>query len=113
MNIKISYRHMSSTEAIDETTRKKSEKLSKYFDGKLKLDWNFSVEKQDHIAHCHLTGAHMEFFAEATSDSIYKTIDLVVDHLEKQVRKNKEKLKDHHLQAHEAERLTANASEST
>jgi putative sigma-54 modulation protein len=118
MNIKISYRHMTSTEAIDETTRKKSEKLKKYFNGKLKLDWNFSVEKQEHVSHCHLTGDHIEFFAEAKTDSIYKGIDEVVAHLEKQVRKNKEKLKDHHAQAHEVEKLTSDvlttsANEST
>jgi putative sigma-54 modulation protein len=99
MNIKITYKHMTSTPALDDTTKKKSEKLSKYFEGKMNLDWNFSVENQDRIAHCHLTGDHIEFFAEATSDSTYKAIDLVVEHLEKQVRKNKEKLKDHHLQA--------------
>ncbi|MBS1958938.1 MAG: ribosome-associated translation inhibitor RaiA [Bdellovibrionales bacterium] len=111
MNIKITYRHMNSTGALDEVTRTKSEKLEKYFQGKLNLDWNFAVEKQAHIVHCHLTGDHIEFFAEATTDSAYSAIDKVVDHLEKQVKKNKEKLKDHHLQAKELAKLTESASE--
>ncbi len=96
MNIKISYKHLESTQAIDEMTQKKSEKLKKYFDGKLKLEWNFTVEKQNHIAHCHLTGNHMDFFAQATTHSLYESIDAVIMALEKQVRKNKEQLKDHH-----------------
>ena len=99
MNIKITYKHLDATSGIDEVTHKKSEKLKKYFKGKLNLAWNFTVEKQNHIAHCHLTGDHIDFFAEATTDSLYKTIDEVVDHLEKQVRKNKEQIKDHHKAA--------------
>jgi len=96
MNIKVTYKHLESTPALDETARTKSEKLKKYFDGNLNLHWSFTVEKKSHIAHCHLTGNHMDFFAEATTESIYSAIDEVVLALERQVRKNKEQLKDHH-----------------
>jgi putative sigma-54 modulation protein len=94
MNLKISYKHLKSTDGIDDVTRKKSEKLKKYFHGKLNLNWNFTVEKQSHIAHCHLTGDHIDFFAEATTENLYAAIDEVIDHLERQVRKNKEQLKN-------------------
>jgi putative sigma-54 modulation protein len=95
MNIKITYKHLASTPGIDEATHRKSEKLKKYFKGKLNLDWNFTVEKQDQIAHCHLTGDHIEFFAEAKTDSLYGSIDAVVAHLERQVKKNKEQVTNH------------------
>lgn len=95
MNITITYKHLESTPAIDDATQKKSEKLKKYFEGRLNLDWNFTVEKQAQIAHCLLTGDHIEFFAEATTDSIYSSIDQVVAHLEKQLRKNKEQVRSH------------------
>jgi putative sigma-54 modulation protein len=98
MNIKISYKHLESTPAIDEVTRTKSEKLSKYFQGKMNLDWNFTVEKQSQVAHCHVTGDHMEFFAEATTASIYTSIDEVVHHLERQIRKNKELVRNHKVE---------------
>ena len=96
MNIKITYKHLDSTPAITEMTHNKSEKLKKYFKGKMNLDWNFTVEKHSHIAHCHLTGDHIEFFAEATTDTLYASIDEVVAHLERQVKKNKELVTDHH-----------------
>jgi len=99
MNIKISYKHLESTPAIDDVTRKKSEKLRKYFSGNLNLDWSFTVEKQSQVAHCHVTGDHMEFFAEATTGSIYSSIDEVVHHLERQVRKNKEVVRNHKVVA--------------
>ena len=97
MNIKVTYKHLDSTPALDEATRTKSERLKKYFDGQMNLNWNFTVEKQSHVAHCHLTGNRMDFFAEATTDSIYTAIDAAVDHLEKQVRKNKEQVKNKHF----------------
>jgi len=96
MNIKVTYKHLDSTPSLDEITHTKSEKLKKYFDGKINLSWNFTVENKSHVAHCHLTGSHMDFFAEASTSSIYSAIDEVVSALEKQVRKNKEQLKNHH-----------------
>jgi len=95
MNVKITYKHLSSTDGIDQVTRKKSEKLKKYFKGKLNLDWNFAVEKHAHVAHCHLTGDHIEFFAEATTENLYAAIDEVIHHLERQVRRNKEQVRNH------------------
>jgi putative sigma-54 modulation protein len=98
MNIKITYKHLDSTPGIDEVTHRKSEKLSKYFNGKMNLDWNYTVEKKDQIAHCHLTGDHIEFFAEAKSDNLYQSIDQVISSLERQVRKHKELVRESHPQ---------------
>ena len=96
MNIKTTYKHLESTPAIEEITHRKSEKLKKYFEGKLNLDWTFTVEKKTHVAHCHLTGNHMDYFAEASTDSIYSAIDETILALEKQVKKHKELVKNHH-----------------
>jgi putative sigma-54 modulation protein len=98
MNIKITYKHLDSTPGIDEVTHRKSEKLSKYFKGKMNLDWNFTVEKQDQIARCHLTGDHIEFFSESKSDNLYQSIDEVISCLERQVKKHKEVVRNQHPQ---------------
>ena len=98
MNIKITYKNLESTPGIDEITHRKSEKLKKYFKGKMNLDWNFSVEKQNQIAHCHVTGDHIEFFAESRSANLYQSIDEVISSLEKQLRKHKEIVREQHPQ---------------
>ena len=97
MNIKTTYKQLDSTPAIDEVTNRKSEKLKKYFQGKLNLSWTFTVEKKSHIAHCHLTGNNMDYFAEATTESIYSAIDETILALEKQVKRHKEQVKNHHV----------------
>lgn len=107
MKIKISYKHLESTAGLDEVTQRKSEKLKKYFEGRLNLSWSFSVEKGSHIAHCHLTGNHLDFFAEATTDSIYSAIDEVIHHLERQVQKSKEKWQDKKRHAKGHDRIVA------
>lgn len=90
MKVTISYKHLESTPGIESVTHKKSEKLKKYFEGQIELRWNFAVEKAGHVAHCHLTGSQMDYFAEATTDSIYSSIDDALDRLERQIRKKKE-----------------------
>ena len=94
MNVRISYKNLESTPGIDQITHRKSEKLQKYFKGKLNLDWNFSVEKQNQIAHCHLTGDSIEFFSEAKSGNLYHSIDEVISCLERQVKKQKEQVRE-------------------
>lgn len=95
MKVKITYKHLKSTDGIDEVTKRKSAKLEKYFYGKTELLWNFAVEKNRHVAHGHLLGNHIEFFAESEADSLYAAIDEVIAKLEKQIRKKKEIVKNH------------------
>jgi putative sigma-54 modulation protein len=96
MNMKVSFKHLESTEAIKAHVYDKTEKLKKYFDGKIDVTWNFSVEKLDHIAHCHILGNHMDYFGEAKSTDLYASIELAIDKIESQLRKHKEKVTNHH-----------------
>jgi putative sigma-54 modulation protein len=95
MKTTISFKHLESTPGLNDVTHEKSEKLKKYFDGKVTLHWNFTVEKDRHVAHCQLTGSRMNYFAEATTESIYSAIDEVIHKLERQVQRKKEIWKNH------------------
>ena len=97
MNIKVSYRNLEPTEAIRAVTQKKSEKLKKYFDGNFNLSWSFTIEKQSHIAHCHITGKNIDYFAEAQTSLMYESIENVVNALGRQLQDRKEQLKNHHI----------------
>ncbi len=85
MDIKISYKQLEPTPALTDLTKRKSERLKKYFNGKMNLQWIFNVERHNHIAHCHVVGDHMEFFSEAVSDSLYSSVDQALDHVEKRL----------------------------
>ncbi len=95
MEMHISFKHMEPTEAIKQVTREKSEKLGVYFKGRINVSWNFVVENRDHVAHIHLVGNNMDYFAEARSEDLYKSIDQALAKVEKQIRAHKEIVKDH------------------
>ena len=95
MEVKVSFKQVGSSDALRNYAREKSEKLATYFQGKISVTWNFSVEKQDHVTHCHLVGNNMDYFAEASSEDMYASVDLCIDKVEKQLRKHKEIVTDH------------------
>lgn len=96
MTLNMSFRHMGSSNALKAYTEEKSDKLAKYFRGKISVTWTFTVEKQSRIAHCHLVGNHMDYFGEASTEDFHASIDQAIDKIEKQLRKHKEIVKDHH-----------------
>jgi putative sigma-54 modulation protein len=55
-----------------------------------------SVEKLRHKAEAtmHITGGNI--FADAEQENMYAAIDALVDKLDRQVKKHKEKMTDHH-----------------
>jgi putative sigma-54 modulation protein len=95
MTLNISFKNLEATDAIKNYTQEKSEKLAKYFKGRIGVTWTFSVERQGQVAHCHMVGNNMDYFGEAETQDLYASIDVVVDKIEKQLRKHKEIVKDH------------------
>ena len=96
MIINVSFRHMEASEALKEYVNDKSEKFKKYFQGKVHATWSFVVEKQEHIAHCHLVGNNMDYFGEAKTEDMYASVDLALEKIEKQLKKHKEIVTNHH-----------------
>ena len=95
MDLHISFRNMDTSQALQVYTREKSEKLKKYFDGRISVSWNFSVEKLSKVAHCRLVGNNMDYFGEASTEDIHASVDQALTKIEKQLRKHKEIVKDH------------------
>jgi len=95
MKIKISFKHLEHTPSLDQKIYEKSEKLNKYFEGKVDMHWVcWTDDKGKHFAEIKLHGPHFDYFASASSDNLYKCFDLVVDKIEKQVEKKKDKMRN-------------------
>lgn len=93
MKVTISFKHLEHTPSLDERIHEKSEKLSKYFEGKSHIKWNCSVKEGSHYAEIDLSGPNFNYHATASSDNLYKSFDLVVAKIEKQLQKKKDKVK--------------------
>jgi putative sigma-54 modulation protein len=95
MVLNISFKQIDPSDALKVYVTEKSERLKKYFQGKIHITWSFSREKQSKIAHCHLLGNGMDYFGEESTEDFHASVDQVIDHIEKQVRKHKEIVTDH------------------
>src|SRR4051812_44161480 len=95
MVLNISFKHMDASDALKAYVAEKSEKLAKYFRGKITVTWNFTIEKQNRVAHCHLLGNNMDYFGEAATEDLYASVDVAVEKIEKQLRKHKEIVRNH------------------
>jgi len=94
MKITVSFQHLEHTPSLDQRIHEKTQKLKKYMEGKTHAKWNCYVEDHQQFAEIELIGPGFTFHASAHSDSLYKSIDLVMGKLEKQLEKKHAKRKN-------------------
>lgn len=95
MELNIRGKNLSVTPAIKDYIEKKMSKLDKYFKDGDTINSNIIIKtraNKDVIEVTILKGANI-IRAEMEDDDLYTAIDLVIDKLEKQIRKNKDKYK--------------------
>lgn len=94
MKLKITFKHLDHTPALDERIREKSEKFEKYFQGNTTVQWFCWVHNDEHWAEIKVHGPKFDFFAKACADNMYKSLDLVVEKMERQIEKQKDQLRN-------------------
>lgn len=96
MQISLTGHHVEITPALRDYAKSKMERLERHFDNVTNMHVILSVEKLRHKAEAtvHLNGGNL--YADATHEDMYAAIDALVDKLDRQVKKHKEKLTDHH-----------------
>lgn len=83
------------TPALKTFSQEKFQRLERHFDKVTHAHLVFRVEKLQQIAEATLTVAKNEIHAHATADDMYTAIDELVDKLNRQLVKHKEKIQDH------------------
>jgi putative sigma-54 modulation protein len=92
MNLHITGHHLEVTPAIREHVTSKFDKIKRHFDNVIDVKIILSVEKlkQKAEATIHISGK--DVFVECDDENLYVAIDTLVDKLDRQVIKHKEKL---------------------
>jgi putative sigma-54 modulation protein len=92
MNLHITGHHLEVTPAIREHVTSKFDKIKRHFDNVIDVKIILSVEKlkQKAEATIHISGK--DVFVECDDENLYVAIDMLVDKLDRQVIKHKEKL---------------------
>ena len=95
MQYSVTFRHMEPSEHLKEYSHDKLQRLEKYLDAVIDAEVVMTVEKFRHKAEVLVTSDGLKIKAEEETEDMYSAIDMVVDKLEKQVKRHREKLKDH------------------
>jgi putative sigma-54 modulation protein len=104
MNLTISGHHLDLTPAIRDYVQTKLERIKRHFDHVIDITVILSVDKlsqkemrQRAEINLHVRGKDLH--AESISHDLYAAIDTLIDKLDRQVMKYKDKLQDYHCTA--------------
>jgi len=98
MQIQLTGRHVEITDPIREYVNKKFEKLERHFDHITQVHAILDVQKERHIAEGKLNVTGGEIFAESHEENLYAAIDTLIDKLDRQLIKHKNKVQNHHAE---------------
>jgi len=101
MNLTISGHHLDVSPALREYVLTKMDRVTRHFDQVVDINVVLSVEKlsekerrQRAEVTVHLKGK--DLYAEHSSEDLYAAIDMLVDKLDRQVCRHKDRVQDHH-----------------
>lgn len=95
MQVSVTFRNMESKEPLREYVFEKIAKLKKYLEVPLEANVVLSAEKHRQIADVTLSGNRMTIMAQDENAEILIAIDRVMEKLERQILKHKEKGRHH------------------
>src|SRR5437016_5389604 len=95
MQINITGHRLDVTPALRAFTEEKFDKLERHFDHITGINVTFDVEKLRQIAEATVFVARGELHASSESEDLYAAIDTLIDKLDRQLIKHKEKIRNH------------------
>ena len=104
MNLNVTGNHLDITPALRDYVVAKLDRVSRHFDHVIDVNVVLSVDKLNHKVEVNLHARGKDIHCEAIEADMYAAIDVLVDKLDRQVVKHKEKLA---LHRHEGPRREA------
>jgi putative sigma-54 modulation protein len=104
MNLTISGHHLEVTPALRSYVTTKLDRITRHFDQVVDVKVLLTVEKQKEKerrqrAECNIHVKGNDLFAESAHHDLYAAVDELVDKLDRQVVRHKDRLQDHHHEA--------------
>jgi putative sigma-54 modulation protein len=105
MQLNLTGHHIEITPALRRYVASKLRRIVRHFDHVVEVHAILSVEKLRHKAEATVIVSGAQLHADAVEGDMYAAIDVLVDKLDRQVKKHKEKLTDHHARDASKSRL--------
>jgi len=96
MQLNLTGHHVDLTSSLRSYVETKFERLERHFDNMTNIHVILSVEKERQKAEAtiHVNGSNI--YADSQHEDMYAAIDTLLDKLDRQIKKHKEKLTNHH-----------------
>ena len=95
MKVDFTFKHVDSSEALMTYAHDRIEKIGKFELNPMDVHFIISMVKHDCTVEVHLEEGRRKFKASATSDDFYRSVEMVVNKLARQLSKDKRRLKHH------------------
>ncbi len=96
MQVITTFRHMEQSDALKSYAEEKIERVAKYIDEPVNVQVYFAVEKKiRHIVEIVIVAKGISTKASEATNDMYAAIDAVIDKIERQLKRYKEKIKAH------------------
>ncbi len=94
MQTSVTFKNLDSSDNLRSYVSDKLDKFDKYLYNPGEASVVLSVEKFRHIAEININGDRLNINGKEETEDMYSTIDMVLDKLESQIKKNKEKIRE-------------------
>ncbi len=96
MHSHFNFRHMDASDSVRSYAEERLEKVKRYFADPIRINGTFSVEHRQHLAQFDVMLRNgLQLHASEATENMYSSIDLALAKMERQVRRYKDKIKQH------------------
>jgi putative sigma-54 modulation protein len=95
MQTSVTFKNLDPSENLKSYVKDKLDRLDKYLYNPAEANVVLSVEKFRHIAEININGDRLNINGKEETVDMYSAIDMVLDKLEKQIKKNKQKIREY------------------
>ncbi len=111
MQTSVTFKNLDPSENLKSYARDKLDRFDKFLENPAEANVVLSVEKFRHIAEINIIGDRLNVNGKEETNNMYSAIDMVMDKLEKQIKKSKEKIRER--RAYSKARTTGPIDEDT
>ena len=94
MQTSVTFKNLDPSEHLKAYVSDKLDRFDKFLDNPAEANVVLAVEKFRHIAEINVNGDKLSIIGKEETNDMYSAIDMVLDKLEKQIKKNKQKIRE-------------------
>ena len=94
MQTSVTFKNLESSDHLRSYVTDKLDRFDRLLDNPAEANVVLSVEKFRHIAEINISGDRLTIIGKEETEDMYSAIDMVLDKLESQIKKNKQKIRE-------------------